>query len=122
LICQRRSTVVRRITDIPALEKLHEGANEATRENVCAVNVGAEDVPSGQFTTFCRTHEQPMSEESCAVFFGGNIGCGAIDPTAARQDAAVHVGNGSNPAGHGDSGATKTSGAIGDETDAPLDK
>ncbi|EKG02243.1 hypothetical protein TCSYLVIO_006737 [Trypanosoma cruzi] len=23
---------------------------------------------AGQFTTFCRTHEQPMSEESCAVF------------------------------------------------------
>ncbi|EKF98023.1 hypothetical protein TCSYLVIO_011089, partial [Trypanosoma cruzi] len=23
---------------------------------------------AGQFTTFCRTHEQPMNEESCAVF------------------------------------------------------
>ncbi|EKG08302.1 hypothetical protein TCSYLVIO_000553 [Trypanosoma cruzi] len=32
---------------------------------------------------------------------------GAIDPTAVRRDAAVHVGNESNPAGHGDSGVTK---------------
>ncbi|RNC32290.1 hypothetical protein TcCL_Unassigned05113 [Trypanosoma cruzi] len=52
----------------------------------------------------------------------GNIRCGAIDPTAARQDAAVHVGNESNPAGHGDSGVTNNSVAIGDETGAPLDK
>ncbi|KAF8280796.1 hypothetical protein TcBrA4_0094870 [Trypanosoma cruzi] len=47
---------------------------------------------------------------------------GAIDPTAVRQDAAVHVANESNPAGHGDSGVTKDCGAIGDEAGAPLDK
>ncbi|MBE0184882.1 hypothetical protein E6W43_00010 [Bacillus sp. seq1] len=52
--------------------------------------------------------------------FDGNR-CGAIGPTAARQDA-VHVGNESNPAGHGDSGVTKDCGAIGDEAGAPLDK
>ncbi|KAF8282899.1 hypothetical protein TcBrA4_0076880 [Trypanosoma cruzi] len=38
--------------------------------------------------------------------FDGNR-CGAIDPTAVRQDAAVYVGNESNPAGHDDYGVTK---------------
>ncbi|EKF99459.1 hypothetical protein TCSYLVIO_009621 [Trypanosoma cruzi] len=47
---------------------------------------------------------------------------GATDPTAVRQDAAVNVGNGSNPAGHDDSGVAKNCGAIGDETGASLDK
>ncbi|ESS62613.1 hypothetical protein TCDM_09696 [Trypanosoma cruzi Dm28c] len=54
--------------------------------------------------------------------FDGNIRCGAIDPTAVRQDAAVYVGNESNPAGYDDSGVTKSCGAIGDEASAPLDK
>ncbi|KAF8284330.1 hypothetical protein TcBrA4_0055420 [Trypanosoma cruzi] len=78
--------------------------------------------PAGQFTAFRRTHEQPINEESRAALFYGNIRCGAADPTAARQDAAVHVANGSNPAGHDDYGATKTSGEIGEETGAPFDK
>ncbi|ESS54903.1 hypothetical protein TCDM_13675 [Trypanosoma cruzi Dm28c] len=29
---------------------------------------------AGQFTTFCRTHEQPTNEESCAVFLMGILG------------------------------------------------
>ncbi|KAF8304489.1 hypothetical protein TcBrA4_0046130 [Trypanosoma cruzi] len=54
--------------------------------------------------------------------FGGNTRCGAIVQSAARQDAAVRVANGSNPAGHGDSGVAKDCGAIGEEAGAPLDK
>ncbi|ESS55149.1 hypothetical protein TCDM_13395 [Trypanosoma cruzi Dm28c] len=69
---------------------------------------------AGQFTNFCRTYEQSMNEESCAPLFDGNR-CSAIDPTAVRQDAAVHVGNESNPAGHGGFEVTKNCGAIGDE-------
>ncbi|RNF12713.1 hypothetical protein TcG_08732 [Trypanosoma cruzi] len=69
---------------------------------------------AGQFTNFCRTYEQSMNEESRAPLFGGNR-CSAIDPTAVRQDAAVYVGNESNPAGHGGFEVTKNCGAIGDE-------
>ncbi|EKG07961.1 hypothetical protein TCSYLVIO_000904, partial [Trypanosoma cruzi] len=99
-------------------------ANEVARE-MCAPSTWEQRMPlAGQFTTFCCTHERPMNEESCAVFLMGR--CGAIDPTAVRKVAAVHVGNGSNPAGHADSGVTKSCGAIGDEgrdeSSAPLDK
>ncbi|RNC41445.1 hypothetical protein TcCL_NonESM09005 [Trypanosoma cruzi] len=59
--------------------------------------------------------------ELCGLF-DGNIRCGAIDQTAVSQDAAVHVGNESNPAGHGDSGATKNCGTIRDEASAALNK
>ncbi|PWU90299.1 putative retrotransposon hot spot protein (RHS) [Trypanosoma cruzi] len=52
---------------------------------------------------------------------GGNR-CGTIDPTAVRQDAAVHVANGSNPAGYCVFEVTKSCGAIGGEADVPLDK
>ncbi|KAF8279094.1 hypothetical protein TcYC6_0004190 [Trypanosoma cruzi] len=63
-----------------------------------------------------------MNEESCACLVGGNIRSGAIDPTAAHQDAAVHVANESNPAGNGDSGVTKNSVAIGTKQARPLTK
>ncbi|RNC34974.1 putative trans-sialidase [Trypanosoma cruzi] len=44
------------------------GANEATRE-MCAPSTWKQRTSlAGQFTTLCRTHEQPMNEESCAVF------------------------------------------------------
>ncbi|KAF8281927.1 hypothetical protein TcYC6_0005280 [Trypanosoma cruzi] len=75
----------------------------------------------GQFTTFCRTHEQTTNEKSRAAFFDGNIGCGATDPTAVRQDVAVYVGNGSNPAGHDDSRVTKNCGVIGNKAGALID-
>ncbi|ESS59523.1 trans-sialidase [Trypanosoma cruzi Dm28c] len=43
-------------------------ANEVARE-MCAPSTWERGMSlAGQFTTFCRTHEQPMSEESCAVF------------------------------------------------------
>ncbi|PWV12467.1 hypothetical protein C3747_51g134 [Trypanosoma cruzi] len=90
---------------------------------MCAPSTRERRTPlAGRFTAFRRTHEQPINEESRAALFYGNIRCGAIDPTAARQDAAVHVANGSDPAGHDDYGATKTSGAIGEEAGAPFDK
>ncbi|KAF5225365.1 trans-sialidase [Trypanosoma cruzi] len=68
LIRKRRSTVVRRITDIPALGQLYEESKQGGLRDVGAVNVGAENVTSRQFTTFCRTHEQPMNKESRAAF------------------------------------------------------
>ncbi|ESS55384.1 hypothetical protein TcG_07659 [Trypanosoma cruzi] len=61
---------------------------------------------AGQFTTFlphARTADE--REELCGLFDGYR--CGTTDPTAARQDAAAHVGNESNPAGNDDSGVTK---------------
>ncbi|KAF5224406.1 hypothetical protein ECC02_002662 [Trypanosoma cruzi] len=122
LIRQRRSTVVRRIADIPALGQLYEESERGRSRDVGAVNVEAENVPSGAIHNLLL-HARTADErgELCGLF-DGNIGCGAMDSTAARQDAAVHVGNGSNPAGHDDSGVTKDCGAIGDETGAPLDK
>ncbi|KAF5225831.1 hypothetical protein ECC02_001148 [Trypanosoma cruzi] len=121
LIRKRRSTVVRRITDIPVLGQLYESERGGSRD-VGAVNVGAENFPSGaihDFLPHARTHDE---RGELRGLFDGNIRCGAIDLTAVRQDAAVHVGNESDPAGNDDSGATKNCGAIGDETGAPLDK
>ncbi|EKG01877.1 hypothetical protein TCSYLVIO_007113 [Trypanosoma cruzi] len=43
-------------------------ANEVARE-MCAPSTWEQGMSlAGQFTTFCRTHEQPTNEESCAVF------------------------------------------------------
>ncbi|RNC41231.1 putative trans-sialidase, partial [Trypanosoma cruzi] len=43
-------------------------ANEVARE-MCAPSTWGRGISlAGQFTTFCRTHEQPMNEESCAAF------------------------------------------------------
>ncbi|RNF17679.1 trans-sialidase [Trypanosoma cruzi] len=43
-------------------------ANEAARE-MCAPSTWERGMSlAWQFTTFCRTHEQPMNEESCAAF------------------------------------------------------
>ncbi|ESS62611.1 hypothetical protein TCDM_09719 [Trypanosoma cruzi Dm28c] len=121
LIRKRRLTVVRRITDIPALGQLYEESKRGRSRDVGAVNVGAWNVPSGAIYDFLP-HARKANErgELCGLFDGNR--CGAIDPTAVRQDAAVHVGNGSNPAGHDDSGVTKNCGAIRDEAGAPLDK
>ncbi|KAF8287819.1 SH3 domain protein [Trypanosoma cruzi] len=68
LIRKRRSTVVRRNTDSSALGQLYEESKRGGSRDVGAVNVGAEDVPSGAIENLCRPHEQPMNEEGCAVF------------------------------------------------------
>ncbi|KAF5215383.1 hypothetical protein ECC02_011931 [Trypanosoma cruzi] len=122
LIRKRRSTVVRRTSDIPALDRLNEESERGRSRDVCAVKVEAENVPSGAIHNLLL-HARTADErgELCGLF-DGNIRFGDIDPTAARQDAAVYVGNESNPAGHDDSGVTKDCGALGDEASAPLDK
>ncbi|RNE95723.1 hypothetical protein TcG_13279 [Trypanosoma cruzi] len=114
LIRQRRSTVVRRSTDTSALGQLYEESKRGGSRDVGAVNVGAENVP-GRAIQNLLPHARTANErgELCGLFDGNR--CGAIDPTAVRQDAAVHVGNELNPAGHDDSGVTKDRGAIGDE-------
>ncbi|RNC32350.1 phosphatidylinositol 3-related kinase, partial [Trypanosoma cruzi] len=68
LIRQRRSTVVRRITDIPALDKLHEGSERGDSRDVCAVNVEAENVPSGAIHNF-MPHARTADErgELCGI-------------------------------------------------------
>ncbi|RNF12695.1 hypothetical protein TcG_08772, partial [Trypanosoma cruzi] len=43
-------------------------ANEAARELWASSTWEQRMSLAWQFTTFCRTHEQPMNEESCAVF------------------------------------------------------
>ncbi|KAF5221327.1 hypothetical protein ECC02_005569 [Trypanosoma cruzi] len=122
LIRKRRSTVVRRNTDIPALGQLREESERGGSIDVGAAKVGAENVSSGAIHSLLP-HARTADErgELCGLF-DGNIRCSAIDLTAVRQDAAVHVGNGSNPAGHDDSGVTKNCGALGDEAGAPLDR
>ncbi|KAF8293929.1 hypothetical protein TcYC6_0107830 [Trypanosoma cruzi] len=121
LIRQRRSTVVRRIADIPALGQLYEESERGRSRDVGAVNVEAENVPSGAIHNLLL-HARTADErgELCGLFDGNRRG--AIDPTAVRQDAAVYVGNESNPVGHDDSGVTKDCGALGDEASAPLDR
>ncbi|RNC52979.1 hypothetical protein TcCL_ESM09725, partial [Trypanosoma cruzi] len=114
-----------RSTDIPALGQPHEERERGCSRDVGAVNVEAENVSSWAIHNLlphARTDNQ--REELCGLF-GGNIRCGTIDPTAARQDAAVHVANELSPAGYGGFEVTKNCGAIGDEADeagAPLDK
>ncbi|KAF8297853.1 hypothetical protein TcBrA4_0065520 [Trypanosoma cruzi] len=106
LIRQRRSTVVRRNTGSSALGQLYEESERGGSRDVGAFNVGAENVHFGAIHDFLP-HAQKADErgELCGLFDGNR--CGAIDPTAVRQDAAVYVGNESDPAGHGDSGVTK---------------
>ncbi|ESS63958.1 hypothetical protein TCDM_08124 [Trypanosoma cruzi Dm28c] len=119
LIRKRRSTVVRRSTDTPALGQLYEESKRGGSRDLCPPTWERGMSLAGQFTTFLP-HARTADErgELCGLFDGNRSG--AIDPTAARQDAAVYVGNGLNPAGHGDSGVTKNCGAIGDEAGAPL--
>ncbi|PWV07071.1 putative target of rapamycin (TOR) kinase 1 [Trypanosoma cruzi] len=121
LICQRRPTVVRRITDIPALGKLYEESERGRSREVRAVNVGAENFPSGAILDFLP-HARTADErrELCGLFDVNRSG--AVDPTAVRQDAAVHFANGSNPAGYGGIEVTKDCGAIRDEAGAPRDR
>ncbi|RNC57433.1 SH3 domain protein [Trypanosoma cruzi] len=66
LIRKRRSTVLRRNTDIPALGQ-YEERERGGSINVCAAKVGAENVPSG---AICNPspRERPTSEKSCAAF------------------------------------------------------
>ncbi|RNC38675.1 phosphatidylinositol 3-related kinase, partial [Trypanosoma cruzi] len=82
----KKFTVARRTSDIPALDKLHEGSERGGLRTVCAANVGAENVPSGQFTTFCCTHERTMNEESCAAFLVAIFG---VAPLTRRQYARM---------------------------------
>ncbi|KAF8278733.1 hypothetical protein TcBrA4_0105820 [Trypanosoma cruzi] len=114
LVCQRRSTVVRRNADSSALGQLYEESKRGRSRDVRAVNVGEETVSSWAIYDLLQ-HARTADERGglCGLFDGNR--CGAIDPTAVRQDAAAHVGNGSNPAGHDDSGVTKNCGAIGDK-------
>ncbi|KAF5221568.1 hypothetical protein ECC02_005457 [Trypanosoma cruzi] len=121
LIRQRRSTVVRRIADVSALGQLYEESERGRSRDVGAVKLGAENVPSGAIYDFLPHARTADERGELRGLFDGNRS-GAIDPTAVRQDAAVYDGNGSNPAGHDDSGATKNCGALGDEASAPLDK
>ncbi|KAF8283107.1 hypothetical protein TcBrA4_0078070 [Trypanosoma cruzi] len=121
LIRQRRSTVVRRITDISALGQLYEEGKRGRSRDVGAVKVGAWNV-SRRAIQNLLPHARTANErgELCGLFDGNR--CGAIDPTAVRQDAAVNVGNESNPAGNGGSWVTKNCGVIGDEAGAPRDR
>ncbi|RNF02376.1 hypothetical protein TcG_11752 [Trypanosoma cruzi] len=96
-------------------------ANEVAREMWAPSTWEQRMSLAGQFATFLP-HARTADErgELCGLFDGNRSG--AIDPTAVRQDAAVNVGNGTNPAGHDDSGVTKNCGAIRDEAGAPIDE
>ncbi|KAF8276166.1 hypothetical protein TcBrA4_0129340 [Trypanosoma cruzi] len=120
LIRKRRSTVVRRITDISALSQLYEESERGCSRDVRAVNVGAENAPGRAIHDFLPHARTADERGELRGLFDGNIRCGAIDLTAAHQDAAVNVGNGSTPAGNGGSGVTKNCGAIGTKQARPL--
>ncbi|RNC34624.1 hypothetical protein TcCL_Unassigned02580 [Trypanosoma cruzi] len=122
LIRQRRSTVVWRSTDIPAFDHPYEESKRGGSRNVCAVSVVAEKASSGAIHNLMPHARTADQRGGLRGLFDGNIRCGAIVRSAARKDAAVRVANGSNPAGHGDSGVTKDCGAIGNEAGAPLTK
>ncbi|RNC52895.1 putative dynein heavy chain [Trypanosoma cruzi] len=103
---------------VQTADGIDEESKRGGSRNVCAVKVGAENVPSGASLKILPHARTADEREEPRGLVDENVRCGAFDPTAARQDAAVHVGNVSNPAGHGDSGVTKNVGAIGDETGA----
>ncbi|RNC51546.1 hypothetical protein TcCL_ESM11327, partial [Trypanosoma cruzi] len=97
---------LRRNTDIPALGQ-YEERERGGLINVCAVKVGAENVPSGAIYSLLL-HAQTADERGeLRGLFSGDMRCGAVDSTTVRQDAAVHVANGSNPVGHDVFGVTK---------------
>ncbi|EKG06108.1 trans-sialidase, putative [Trypanosoma cruzi] len=53
---------------VPLWASYMRRADEVARE-MCAPSTWERGMSlAGQFTTFCRTHAQPMNEESCAVF------------------------------------------------------
>ncbi|RNE98858.1 trans-sialidase [Trypanosoma cruzi] len=54
---------------VPLWASYMRKANEVAREMWAPSTWERGMSLAGQFTTFCRTHEQPMNEESCAVFF-----------------------------------------------------
>ncbi|RNC36090.1 hypothetical protein TcCL_Unassigned00968 [Trypanosoma cruzi] len=122
LICQRRLTVVRRITDIPALGQSYEEGERGRSRDVRAVNVGTENVPSGAIHKLLPRARTADQQGEPRGLFDSNIRCGAIDPTAVRQDSAVHVASEWNPAGYGGFEVTKNCGAIGDAAGTPPDK
>ncbi|KAF8287074.1 hypothetical protein TcBrA4_0009810 [Trypanosoma cruzi] len=69
LMRQRRSTVARRIADIPALGRLFEDSEQGGLRNVGAAKVGAGTAPDETIcNVFCLTHERPAGEKSCAAF------------------------------------------------------
>ncbi|RNF06885.1 selenocysteine-tRNA-specific elongation factor [Trypanosoma cruzi] len=82
----RRSTVVPRITDIFALCQLNEEGERGGSRNAGAVKVGAENVASGAIHKFLLHARAADQREEMPDHFDGNMRCGAIDPTAARQD------------------------------------
>ncbi|RNC35847.1 hypothetical protein TcCL_Unassigned01245 [Trypanosoma cruzi] len=121
LIRQRRSTVVRRNTDISALSRPHK-EGERCGLKMWAPSTWKQRMPlAGNFQRFFFLPQARTADEQgelCGLV-DGNIRCSAIDPTAAHQDAAVHAGNESNPAGNGDYGVTKNSVAIGTKQARP---
>ncbi|PWU88926.1 hypothetical protein C3747_213g18 [Trypanosoma cruzi] len=90
--------------------------------NVGDIKLGAENAPGGASLKLLPHARTADERGELRGIVDGNIRCGAIVQSAARQDAAVHVGNESNPAGHDDSGVTKNCGAIGDAAGTPLNR
>ncbi|EKG01277.1 trans-sialidase, putative [Trypanosoma cruzi] len=61
-------------------------ANEVAREMWAPSTWEPRMSLAGQFTTFCRTHEQPMNEESCAALLMGILG---VAPSTRLQYARM---------------------------------
>ncbi|RNC39781.1 SH3 domain protein [Trypanosoma cruzi] len=68
LIRKRRPTVVRRITDIPALGRPHKEGERGGSRDVGAVNVGAGNVPSGAIHNLLP-HAQTANERGSFAAF-----------------------------------------------------
>ncbi|KAF8303063.1 hypothetical protein TcYC6_0042840 [Trypanosoma cruzi] len=106
LIRKRRSIVVRRNTDIPALGQ-YEERERGGSINVCAVKVGAENVPSGAIYSLLL-HARTADERG--ELRGLLMAILDVAPWTRLQYARMLRSMSemeSNPAGHDDSGVTK---------------
>ncbi|KAF8297111.1 hypothetical protein TcYC6_0082440 [Trypanosoma cruzi] len=83
----------RRIAGIPALGRLCEDSERGGSRNVGAAKVGAGTAPDETICNVFASRTNSQWARRAARPFGGSIGCGAVGPTAARQDAAAHVAN-----------------------------
>ncbi|EKF33070.1 mucin TcMUCII, putative [Trypanosoma cruzi marinkellei] len=122
LVQQQRPAVARRITEKNVLAPLCVGSERGGSRNEDAVNVGAEDVPSGaNLQPFCRTHERPINEESLAALL---MAIDVAPPTrlqyARKPRSMLQMDR--TPLDAAASGVTKNEGAIGDKAGAPPDK
>ncbi|KAF8287165.1 putative phosphatidylinositol-4-phosphate 5-kinase-like [Trypanosoma cruzi] len=90
LMRQRRSTVARRIADIPALGRLFEDSEQGGLRNVGAAQSGKQGPPlTRRFAMFFVSRTSGQRARRAARPFCGGIGCGAPPPTKEGADRYI---------------------------------